>query len=124
MHLARRRIMVAGVVGFLMLGGVAFGALSLSAARRDARSSVALIAHALPRTTGYRVRGCTRVHGGQVRCSYQLSIRALSGGTITCTSEVQVRTALTKIRQGQRTVRRLMPVSSFPTKPKCVRRVG
>lgn len=118
----RRRLLALTLSVFLALGGVALGYnLTLSTGRRDAASGVALIARMVPRTSGYRLQRCRRTHGG-VGCTFQLKIRALSGGTITCTAKIQVTLAETKFRRGRRTLRERAPISTFPGKPVCVRR--
>jgi hypothetical protein len=123
MRLARSRLLALALGVCLALAGVALGYnLTLSSARRHAASSVALIARYVPRTTGYRLSGCKRYHGRQVRCTYQLFIRALSGGTITCTSQIVVGTATVRVAHGRRAHRVVQPVSSFPVTPTCVRK--
>lgn len=123
MRLRRSRLVATALFVCLALAGVALGYnLTLSGGRRHALSSVALIAQYVPRTTGYRLTHCRRSGTQRVRCKYQLFIRALSGGKITCSSQIVVQVETVRIRHGRRTRRIVGPVSSFPVKPKCVRK--
>jgi hypothetical protein len=119
----RHRLLASALFMCLALAGVALGnTLTLSGGRAHARSSAAFVARYVPRATGYRLSRCQPVHGGQVRCSYQIFIRALSGGTITCSSTVQVHATTSKARRGRRVIRKLTLVSAFPAHPRCVRK--
>jgi hypothetical protein len=118
----RSRLLALALFVCLALAGVALGYnLTLAGGRAHARSSVAFVARYVPRATGYRLGRCERTGGGQVRCQFQVFIRALSGGVITCSSQVAVRSTLAKVKQGRRVVRKAILVSAFPGQPKCVR---
>jgi len=125
MRTRRYRLMAGALVALLALTGIALGYnLTLPGGRRHAGASVALIARAVPRAKGYRVTKCRPVAGTRLRCQYQLFIRALSGGTITCTARVQVRAAVVPARRRGKLVRRTSLVSSFPGRPRCVRKAS
>ena len=125
MSRARRGLLALTASVVLVAGAVAPGpALTLSAARRQALSSVAPVARAVPRETGYQVGPCVRVSGSQISCPYRVFIRALSGGTITCTSQVQVRSVVTAGSAGPRTARQVTLSSTFSRYPVCVRKTS
>jgi hypothetical protein len=113
---ARRRAIVALTVLALVLvaGGAALAAskLSLGSGRSHAKQSVKIVARAVPREKRYRVSACKQAGASKVRCTYTVAVKALSGGTITCTGKVLVTRP-----HGKHPVLR----SSFPGKPRCKR---
>jgi hypothetical protein len=97
--------------------------LALSAARRQATSSVATVARVLPRSTGYHVEPCVRVNHLQVDCPYQVLIQAMSVGTITCSSTVWVYATVSTVNHGGRAAQQVELSTAFAGRPKCVRKL-
>lgn len=54
--------------------------MTVGAAQREARRSVAFVASELPRERGFKLASCHRVGGGKLSCSYTVSVRALCAG--------------------------------------------
>lgn len=122
MRRGRARLLGFALAVFFALAGIALGYnLTLSGSRRHAKSSIALIAKMVPRVSGYRLEHCRRLHGSRFRCTFRLTVRALSGGTITCHARIQVRMVTTTIHRGHRRLRRQIPLSTYPGRPTCVR---
>lgn len=110
----RRLAAVAVIVTVAGSCAVALAAwrLSVGAAKRHATQSVRLLAHDVPREKRYRVTACRSIGAAKARCTYTVTVRALSGGTITCTAKVVVK--------GSKGKRHVLG-SSFPGKPNCRR---
>ena len=117
----RGRVALLAVCVLLAFAGIAVGYnLTVSAGRRQAAVSVKFMTHFVPRATGYRLGRCVAAGRGRVRCPYSISIRALSGGAIVCTSTVFVTEP--KHGSGNRKRAPALPISTFAKKISCVRR--
>ena len=88
-------LLVAGTAGVAIAAGVTVGA-----AKREALRSVAFVASELPRERGFKLASCHRIGGGKLTCSYTVSVRALSGGTITCQGQIVVTPAAGTVSAG------------------------
>jgi hypothetical protein len=122
-YTVRRGVLALSLSVVLVAGaGAPAHPLTLSVARGRALSSAASVTGAVPRATGYKVGTCARVSDGKVSCPFQVFIRALSGGTITCTSHVEVYSVVSAVRQGSRTVDRVSLSTTFPGHLQCVRK--